>query len=841
MARPKRKMKRPVGALSKSLRLKIFLSGTALNIERLIQAFWPSMTVLLTAISLMIWQAHAVLPPPYDLGLYGGLAAWFLWFFIKGLLHFKPATRDQAILRLDANATGNPVIALVDRQVSGADDEASKELWQLHQQRMAQVAELVEVPAPHVRLAKRDPWAIRLVVLLFFGSAIFFGRANSGQSMLETLQDLASGTTGVEVSYEAWAEPPVYTGLPTLYLNKIKQDIALDLPQGTRLILRSYGAKSLTVESDVATLTDDQKVLNKEAVIKISKSGALVLKKGYRTVAGWNITMIPDTPPTVALTGDISHSIQGSVQIPYAAKDDYGIIGGKVEITLDMAKLDRRHGLALAPENTKPISFDLALPFNADPKDFKETAIKDLAEHPWAGLPVKISLSVEDAAGHVAYAKPVFMPMPGKRFFDPLAAAIAEQRRDLLWNRRNIKRVDMILKALTYLPEQGFTNARAYLMVRSVIARIGYTPTRPIADAVQKDMAQTLWHAALLIEDGDLSDAAARLKRAQDRLSEAMRNGATKDEIAQLMDELRKATDAYMRQLAENAKPRDAKANNGNTRQITRDMLQKMMDQIQQLMEQGRMAEAQALLDQLHRMMQNMQVTQGGGKDGKRGQQGQQGLQDTLRQQQDLADENFQQMQREFSKNQGAHPKTPQGTQKDGSDQGDNQQSGNQNDLAKRQEALRQLMGQQLQQLSPDDSAKGQAGREALRDAERQMGAARDNLKQGRGAEALNNQADAVDALRKGLRKLNEANRRAGRGQNRDGKQNGETAGPDGKDPLGRSAKDRGRAVTNEKLLQSDMQLRRSKEILKEIRRRSGERTRPQLELDYLDRLLQRF
>ncbi len=841
MARPEGKMKRPVGALSKSLRLKILLSGAALTLERLIRAFWPSMTVLLVAISLMMWQAHAVLPPPYDLGLYGILGALVVWFFITGLRHFTPATRDQAILRLDAQATGNPVIALVDRQLCGTDDEDSQELWQVHQQRMAQAAELVEVPAPHVRLAKGDPWAIRLVVLVFFVSAVFFGQATSRQSMLETLQDLAGGTTGTTISYEAWAEPPVYTGLPTLYLNKINQDTTLELPQGTRLILRGYGAKSLTIESDVAKLTDAQKSLQKEATIKITRSGSLVLKKGYRTVAGWNITMIPDTPPTVALSKAISHTIQGSVQIPYTAKDDYGIIGGKVEITLDMDKLDRRYGLALTPENTTPISFDLALPFNADRKDFEETAIKDLAEHPWAGLPVKISLSVEDAAGHVAYAKPVFMPLPAKRFFDPLAAAIAEQRRDLLWNRQNIKRVDMILKALTYLPEQGFADLRAYLMVRSVIARIAYNPARPIANAMQKDMAETLWHAALLIEDGDLSDAAQRLKRAQDRLSEAMKNGATKDEIAQLMDELRKATDAYMRQLAENAKPRDPQANTQNTRQITRDMLQKMMDQIQQLMEQGRMAEAQALLDQLHRMMENMQVTQGGGKDGKQGKEGQQGLQDMLRQQQDLADENFQQMQREFSKNQGTHPKTPDGTQKDGSDQGDNQQSGIQGDLAKRQEALRELMGQQLQQLSPDDSAEGQAGREALREAERQMGVARDNLEQGRGPEALNNQADAVDALRKGLRKLNEANRRAGRGQNRDGQQNGETAGPDGKDPLGRSAKDRGRAVTNEKLLQSDMQLRRSNEILKEIRRRSGERDRPQLELEYLDRLLDRF
>ncbi len=830
MVRPKRRSKRPLTALSKTLQMKIRLSGAALSLERLIQAFWPSMIVLLIAASLLIWQVHAVLPPPYDLGLYGILASLFLWLFIKAVRRFRPVTRDQAILRLDANATGNPVIALVDRQLSGADDEASKGLWQLHQRRMAQAAELVEVPAPHVRLAKRDPWAIRLVVLLFFGSAIFFGRANTGQSLLETLQDLASGTTGVEISYEAWAEPPIYTGLPTIYLNKIKQDAAVELPQGTRLILRSYGAKSLKIESEVATLTENQKNLGKEAIIEISKSGSLVLKKGYHTVAGWNITMIPDVPPTVTVTGDISHSIQGSVQIPYAVRDDYGIIGGKVEITLDMDKLDRRFGLVLPPENTAPISFDLILPFHADTTDFEATEIKDLAQHPWAGLPVKIRLSVEDAAGHVAFAKPVFMAMPGKRFFDTLAAAIAEQRRDLLWNRNNIKRVGNILKALTYLPEQGFRNERAYLMVRSVISRIAYTPARPIGDDMQTDMAKTLWHAAILIEDGDLSDAAQRLKRAQDRLKEAMKNGATKDEIAQLMDELRKATEAYMRQLAENAKPRDPQANNQNTRQITRDMLQKMMDQIQQLMEQGRMAEAQALLDQLHQMMQNMQVTQGGAKNGQQGQEGQQGLQDTLRQQQDLADENFQQMQREFSQNQGE--KSPEGTQKDGSEQGD---------LAARQDALRKLMGQQLRELGQDNSAAGRAGREALKQAERQMGAARDNLKQGRGAEALNNQADAVDALRKGMRKLNDASRRVGRDQNRDGLKNGETVGPDGQDPLGRSAKDRGRAVTNEKLLQSDMQLRRSKEILNEIRRRSSERGRPQLELDYLDRLLDRF
>jgi hypothetical protein len=46
------------------------------------------------------------------------------------------------------------------------------------------------------------------------------------------------------------------------------------------------------------------------------------------------------------------------------------------------------------------------------------------------------------------------------------------------------------------------------------------------------------------------------LRRAQEQLAEAMRNGASDDEIAELMQELREAMQDYMRQLAEQA-PQD--------------------------------------------------------------------------------------------------------------------------------------------------------------------------------------------------------------------------------------------------------------------------------------------
>jgi histone H3/H4 len=56
-----------------------------------------------------------------------------------------------------------------------------------------------------------------------------------------------------------------------------------------------------------------------------------------------------------------------------------------------------------------------------------------------------------------------------------------------------------------------------------------------------------------MIEEGDLASARERLQRAQDRLDEAIRNGADPSEIDELMQELREALDNYMRELAEEA------------------------------------------------------------------------------------------------------------------------------------------------------------------------------------------------------------------------------------------------------------------------------------------------
>ena len=57
----------------------------------------------------------------------------------------------------------------------------------------------------------------------------------------------ASAMTGP--SWEAWIEPPGYTGRPSLYLNDITE-AALDTPEGSRVTVRLYG------EPDAITVTE---------------------------------------------------------------------------------------------------------------------------------------------------------------------------------------------------------------------------------------------------------------------------------------------------------------------------------------------------------------------------------------------------------------------------------------------------------------------------------------------------------------------------------------------------------------------------------------------------------
>ena len=816
--------------------MRLTLAG--LWAERLTHAFWPLWTVLIATLAALAFGLQDWLPIE---AVWAGLVLSLLgtiWAILMGIRAFRRPTRTDAYTRLDARLPGQPIAALTDDQALGIDDPASKAIWQAHLARMADRAAQARAVEPNLRLARRDPFALRYVALTALVMAVIFGslwRVGSVAALTPGGADaLASGPT-----WEGWAQPPAYTGKPALYLNDIDQ-ADLTLPKGTRLQFRLYGeVGALTLSETVSASTTPPPASAPAQDFEVTQSG--IIKIAGAGGREWAITALPDTAPTVAVSGDIGREGDGRFTQSFTATDDYAVTAGQVVIALDLASVDRRFGLATAPEARDSVILDLPMPITGDRAKFTEILIDDLSKHPFANLPVSMTFTVSDAALQAGVAVPVMVTLPGKRFFDPLAAALIEARRDILWARSNAPTVVQVLKAVTNRPEGFIRNERAYLRLRVALNRLD-TDAKTLTLESRDALADELWEIALLVEEGDLASALERLRRAQDRLDQAIRNGADPDEVEQLMDEMRQALNDYMKQLAEEAQrnPDQQTSENQPGVEMSQDQLQQMLDELQKMIDEGRMAEAAEMMEMLRQFMENMQVTQGQGQPGQGGpgQQAMRNLGETLRDQQGLSDDAFKDLQDGQPGEQGQPGQQP-GQQGEGEGEGGDQRS-----LAERQQDLRDRLGQLNNgQLPGRGTEQGEEGRRQLDDAGRAMQEAERALRDGDLGGALDRQAEAMEALREGMRDLGEAlaqdMQREGDAQ--DGEAFGQNDPNSGRDPLGREPGESARIGSDRNMLQGDDVYRRAQDLLDEIRRRSGDQLRPNTERDYLKRLLDLF
>ena len=62
-------------------------------------------------------------------------------------------------------------------------------------------------------------------------------------------------------------------------------------------------------------------------------------------------------------------------------------------------------------------------------KSAEAKTYKDLTSHPWAGLPVVVTLVAKDEAGHEGRSAPRGIILPERKFTKPLAKAVIDQRR----------------------------------------------------------------------------------------------------------------------------------------------------------------------------------------------------------------------------------------------------------------------------------------------------------------------------------------------------------------------------------------------------------------------------
>lgn len=850
----------------KSVRWPLRLTWLGMCAEVVVQSFWPLMTVCLLVLAALM------------LGLQDSMAVEAVWFavvlaaasggaaLVCGIRSCRLPSKVAAMTRLDASLPGRPLQALMDTQTIGAQDAASAAVWRAHQARMAERAAKAEAVPADLRVASRDPYALRYVAVLAFAVALLFGsilRVGSVAEMTPGAGGLATGPV-----WEGWAESPRYTGRPTIYLNDIAEG-TLSVPAGSLITLRMYGeVGALTLSETVSGRTEVPAVSDPAQDFIVQQNGEISISgPGGRT---WQVAVIPDLPPEIAVLTDPTASAMGEMTLPFAAQDDYGVEAGEAMFSLDLASVDRRYGLSADPEPRPDLIVPLPMPISGDRAVFEENLIEDFSEHPWANLPVMVRLSALDGAEQQVQTDPRAMVLPGRRFFDSVAAAVIEGRRDLLWTRENGKRIAQVLRAVSFEPQDLFRKETDALRLRQVIKSLEFHAKYGLSDEKQQELADDMWDLALILEEGDLADAAERMRRAQERLNEAIKNGASDEEIAELMRELRRATEDYLEQLSRQAQRQQdqqqgqegQQGNPQESMQLTQDDLQQMMDRIQELMEQGRMAEAQQALQELQQMLENMRVTQGQqGQGGQSpGEQAMEGLAETLREQQGLSDQAFRDLQEQFNPNaqagenqgnEGSNGGQGRGTEHEG--QGQNGQQGQAQNgeggaqgseggsIADRQQALRDELNRQQQNLPGAGTPEGDAARDALDRAGRAMDGAEDALRRDDLAEAIDNQGQAMEALREGMRALGEMmaeqqqNMQPGQGTQESDRR------AENRDPLGREAGNSGVQGDESPLALNEDAYGRARELLDEIRRRSGDADRPEVEREYLNRLLDRF
>ena len=637
-------------------------------LESFTRAFWPLGSALAALWAALAFGLAEIATRGQLVAILAAAGLGLLALLLLGIRRFRWPRAAEARDRIDATLPGRPLATLLDTPALGRGDPAAEAVWAAHLARMRRLAASARPVVADLRLAARDPWALRLMALVALVAALVFARDRGVESVATALQAPPAAATAAGPSYEGWAEPPAYTGRPTLYLPEVPGDAPLAVPQGTVVTLRGYGdADRFALDESVsggppAALAEAAPGIA-SASFEVAASGTVTLSQSGDALGSWTFTMEPDAAPTIALLGSLERTATGETRLAYEAQDDHGIAAARADIALDPGRADRRYGLAVEPEALPPLAADLPLPMTGGADALSETLVEDFSKHPLAGLPVTVRLVAEDAIGQRGESPALEAVLPMRRFYDPVAQALIEQRRDLLWSAANARRVVQVLRATTNLPEGSFDSPRAYLVVRTAIRRLDAAEKADDVAAVRDEIAEALWQAAVQIEDGDLGNAAERLARAKERLQEALRSDATDEEIARLMDELRQATRDYMEQMAreaiENGEMQQAEIPPGQM--MTQDQIQELMDRIQELSEQGRRAEAEALLEMLQQMLENMQMMMGqsgqqGEGQGGQGQQSMQGLADALREQQGLADEAFRQLQEEFRRGRQGQP-----------------------------------------------------------------------------------------------------------------------------------------------------------------------------------------
>ncbi|WP_420434068.1 DUF4175 domain-containing protein [Hyphobacterium sp.] len=835
----------------------------ALYWETLAPVLWPGVLLIGLYAAVSVFGLWDQLGDPWRAITYAGVVGAAVWIGWRRWQTINWPDTEAAARRVEADSgiSARPHEALADRPAKPtAEDEA---VWAAHQQRMAERLRGAFARRPHAAWARADGWGLRGAVLV----VIFAGWISAGDLARGRLFEsfgLAPVYRGVEIAQvDIWLNPPAYTGLaPIFFLDGQTEARA---PAGSELVVRTAGIRRAPSLRNGRERAENRSIGDGvwQSHLVIDDSAVVTLRAG-RERAAYRIEAIPDTAPDVRIIANPEANVDGELTLEFTVEDDYGATDFQVEFR---------------PEGDASADWSV---ITVEPTDFTRsdagfTAVISTARHELAGSRVDLRIAAQDGGGNTGRSPSIALTLPARVFLDPLARAVSEQRRIVIAAPRQysplperpsldmedvqalppfqgdeperrieraseaLQSVARALDAITDAPAYFFEDRMVFLGLRSELHRLrrarSFDEVGPIED--------NLWQIALRAELGSLADAERALRAAERALMEALARGADETELAPLFDAYQQAMDNYLAALAREAaeEGRVAEGQGGNN-QLDTQGLQELLEALRDAAELGDTANARDALQSLGELLRNLELTlQQGQGDGERSDEISEAMREALEELGDVIGEQRQLQDETFEQAEGGQQGQSQGQP------GQPGQPGSED-------------GSQMGQ-SPDQNAQPGAntpGTQALADAQGDLAQRLDSLAQALPGESGESFGDAADAMRRAEEALENGDAQGAVGQQeqalqslRDGAerlaqnlleraQDAQQAGNEGDtDPLGRPRDSGGFSDGSGVEIPDEAERLRAREILEELRERAAEQGLDQDELDYIERLLDRF
>lgn len=856
------------------------------------RAFWPLIVLVSVYLIAALLGVFELAPKQVAafatiLVFVGGLLA-----LLRGMRRYHSPLREEAITTLDAQDEARPLSSLSDRPAR--PEKGAVAMWQANETRLKDAARRLKVPTFPSVWKRIDPLFLRWVLPAVLVTLVALNGTQTHKRLASALTPDYGSLFGAEiVSVEVWITPPAYSGRAPIFLKDEQTNARV--PRGSVMTLRAQAPSAPKLRLD----TDDGRETTRFAATPDGAFEATATIDADTTASvrwwgerqRWTILASPDAPPTATFVEVPKLGENDRTEFKWAVTDDYGVETLEFSIR-PVADPSRQPDLVAVDMGT------------VAPKEADDDAAIDFTRNRWAGARVEVRLVATDGAGQTGISEPHIFTLPEKLLLQPLAKAVQDIRVTILREDgeyadadvaadalesgayfasatqrisrapHGLQRGLIMLDAVTYEAPRYFQDILIYTGLRSAQATLAAASSTEEA----KTTEPLLWSVALRAEYGTSADALAALQAARKALEEALRDGASEEEIARLMQAFKDAAQRYVA-----AKMAEAMANGLDAPTDNRDSAQQggpglggqdfsdMLDALEDLTETGASDQARQLLSDITNMLENLEFQQGNGSgSGFPGMPGEPGegddenmpeeeremtetmreLSELLRQQRELTDDTLAEQRGERGQSgqpEGSDPSGEPGENGEGNEDVPDWMEGQDGrSLAERQDELGDLVEELARRNEEagggepgEDGEGGLAGLldddllESIERAQRRAGSA---LEDGNESRALRNQEQATRQLRELAEGLAEDLDRAraarlGEEEFREGEASS--------DPFGRSMNG-GIDDSNSVDIPDAAERQRAKDILDELRRRYGD-TLDEDEREYLERLLDRF